>query len=133
MPKVRFTQSNVFSYLLLLLLASLLNFNRLNDPLSGDELYYARLSQIFSLELITGIKAIIPNSILNLSSSNVLHIISFSTICALVLVFRLSLRIKSERVFVALSVLFLLATRQIVQEFNANSALLSPLQVFGTL
>lgn len=130
MPKVRFTQSHFFSYLLLLLLASLFNLNRLNDALSGDELYYARLSQIFSLELISGVNAIIPNSILNLSSSNVLHLISFFTICALVLVFRLSLRIRSERVFIALSALFLLATRQIVQEFNANSALLSPLPSF---
>jgi hypothetical protein len=130
MPKVRVTQSQFISFLLLLVSAALLNLNRLDDPLSGDELYYARHSQIFSLELIFRIKEIIPNFILNLNSNNVLRLISLLVIGVLILIFRLSLRIRSERVFIILSALFLLVTRQIVQELNANGALLSPLPSF---
>jgi len=129
-PNVRVTWLQFTSFLLLLAFGMLLNLPRLNDPLSGDELYYARQSQIFSLELITRAPTNIPGFILNLSSSNVLHLISLITICVLFLVFRLMLRIRSDRVFIVFSVLFLLFTRLIVQDLNPNSALLSPLPSF---
>ena len=130
MTNVRVTWLQFTSFLFLFAFGMLLNLPRLNDPLSGDELYYARQSQIFSLELITRAPTSIPGFMLNLSSSNVLHLISLITICILFLVFRFMLRIRSERVFIILSILFLLFTRLIVQELNPNNALLSPLPSF---
>jgi hypothetical protein len=127
LPKVRISGELFLSFMCFMCLGVLLNFSQLRRALTGDELFYARQAQIYSVELLIQFGNHLPEFISSQNSSHFLHLFSFLSLASVSLFLISIMKIKSDKTFLVVSLLVLFAIRQIIQLINPNTHVLSPL------
>jgi hypothetical protein len=127
LPTIRISPRLISSFCLFFSIATILNVNFLNYDLTGDELFYARQSQIHSLELISALRREIPSFLLDINSKYVFQFVSLILLLIAAIYVKLIFKVRSDSIFVGISLISLLVTRQLIQEFNPNNHVLSPL------
>lgn len=127
LPTIRISPRLISSFCLFFSIATIINVNFLNYDLTGDELFYARQSQIHSLELISMLRQEIPSFLLDINSKYVFQFVSLILLLIAAIYVKLIFKVGSDSIFVGISSISLLVTRQLIQEFNPNTHVLSPL------
>jgi hypothetical protein len=127
LPTIRISPRLISSFCLFFSFAIILNVNYLNYDLTGDELFYARQSQIHSLELISALKQYIPFFLIDMNSKYLFQFVSLILLLIAAIYVKIIFKLRSDSIFLGISLISLLATRQLVQEFNPNTHILSPL------
>jgi hypothetical protein len=105
----------------------ILNARVIGYDLTGDELFYARQSQIHSWALINQIRQEIPSFILDVNSKYVFQSVSIVLLATIVIYIKMTFKIQRDLIFMAVTVISLLTIRQLIQSLNPNNHVLSPL------
>ena len=130
LPNLGIKWSHLIGFLSILAIAIILNVTKLTYPLTGDELFYAYQSQIQSIEIVSRIEDSLPADYLSFVGKYVYQTVSIAILVSGLTVTALLLKIRSDRIFLGLSILLLLIARQFIQTLNSNSHVHSPLPGF---
>jgi hypothetical protein len=130
LPNLGIKWSHLIGFLSILGIAIILNASKLTYPLTGDELFYAYQSQIQSLKIVSLTKDLLPEDYFSFIGKYVYQTISIVILMSGLTFIALLLKVRSDRIFLGLSILFLLIARQFIQTLNSNSHVHSPLPSF---